>query len=249
MNFRTFYHIYSYKIYFWLFVLTFIAQFFFWQRYESFKPSFDIVPPAPNKFLTSALSLGDEEFLFRVLGTRLQNSGDVFAGFVALKKYDYQRLYQWMKRLDELNYESNFIPSLAAYYYSQTQNTKDVIYIIDYLKEHGQKNINLKWWWLFQATFIAKKDLKDLNKALEVAYVLSKNENKDAPFWTKQMPAFIHEEMGDGCMAFKVIEQLIKENESGKRQIGVAEMNFMRHFIDERLKNLKSQDFDPRKCS
>ncbi len=249
MNFRTFYHIYSYKIYFWLFVLTFIGQFFFWQKYESFKPPFDIVPPAPNKFLTSALSLGDEEFLFRVLGTRLQNSGDIFAGFVALKKYDYQRLYQWMKRLDELNYESNFIPSLAAYYYSQTQNTKDVIYVIDYLKEHGQQNIDQKWWWLFQATFIAKKDLKDLDKALEVAYVLSKNENENAPFWTKQMPAFIHEEMGDSCMSFKVIEQLIKENESGKRQIGIAEMNFMRHFINERLKNLKSQDFDPRKCS
>ena len=62
------------------------------------------------------------------------------------------------------------------------------------------------------------------------------------------MPAFINEKKGDGCMAFKVIKNLMDESESGKRQISVEEMNFMRHFINNRLSKLKNQNFNPKQC-
>jgi len=248
---KFFFHLYSHRIFFWLFLLTFCAQVFFWKETEKFKPAFDLVPPAPNAFLTSALSLGDKEFLFRLLAMRLQNSGDIFAGFVALKNYDYNRLYQWMKALDELDSKSNLVPSMASYYYSQTQNVEDTRYIIKYLDEHFSQNMDEKWWWEFQAILIAKTTLKDLNLALELAQKLSKNNSPTAPLWTKQMPAFIYETRnakGDDCLAFGVIENLLRENESGKHQISATEINFMRHFIDQRLAKLKSQKFDPRKC-
>ncbi len=249
MNPRLFFHLYSHKIFFWLFVVTFVCQIFFWKNTEHLKPRFDIVPPAPNQYLVSALSLGDKEFLFRILATRLQNSGDIFAGFVSLKDYDYSRIYQWMTTLDTLNAKSNFVPAIAAYYYSQTQKIADVHYVVDYLEEHSNKDIDANWWWLFQATYIAKKNMGDMNRALEIAYQLSKNNSTTAPFWTKQLPAFLHEEMGDGCMAFAVIESLIKESESGARQIKPEELNFMRHFINDRLAKLKKQKFDPRQCN
>ena len=44
------------------------------------------------------------------------------------------------------------------------------------------------------------------------------------------------------------IKNLIDESESGKRQISVEEMNFMRHFINNRLSKLKNQNFNPQKC-
>ena len=249
MKLRLFFHLYSHKIFFWLFVVNFACQLFFWKQTEHLKPRFDIVPPAPNQYLVSALSLGDKEFLFRILATRLQNSGDVFAGFLALKEYDYVRVHQWMTTLDTLNAKSNFVPAIAAYYYSQTQKIEDAHYVVDYLQEHSIKDIDANWWWLFQATYIAKKNMGDMNRALEIAYLLSKNNSPTAPFWTKQLPAFLHEEMGDGCLAFSVIESLIKESESGARQIKPEELNFMRHFINERLAKLKKQKFDPRQCS
>jgi hypothetical protein len=243
-----FYHLYTHKIFFWLFILTFAGQIFFWKQTEKFHPTLEIIPPAPNKYLVSAISFGDKEFLFRILSARLQNSGDVFAGFLALKKYDYSRIYQWMKMLDELNPQSNFVPALASYYYAQTQKTEDTRYIINYLSEHAMRDLDNNWWWLFQAVFIAKNNLRDMKVALDVAQKLSQNNSPSAPFWTKQMPAFIYEEMGDGCMAFSVIENLIKESESGARKITPEEMNFMRYFINERLSRLKKQKFDPRKC-
>jgi hypothetical protein len=249
MKFSIFFHLNSHKIFFYLFLFLLISQIFFWRFLEKNpQNNFDLVPSPPTKNLMSILSLGDEEFLFRALGLRLQNSGDVFAGFVALKNYDYQRIYGWMKALDSLNYQSNFIPSLASYYYSQTQNTKDSIYIINYLDEHASQDIDKKWWWMFQAVYIAKKNLKDDDLALKLAYKLSENKDPKAPFWTRQLPAFFHQEMGDNCLAFKIIENLIKEVESGDSKSKADDLNFMRHFINERLSSLQKQKFDPKKC-
>jgi hypothetical protein len=247
-NFKLFFYIYSHKIFFWLFILIFICQVFFWRISEKYRVNYDIVPPAPSRHLVKATSFGDEEFLFRILALRLQNSGDIFAGFVSLKKYDYSRIYDWMTILDKLNFESRIIPSLASYYYSQSSILEHKNYILKYLDEHSSRDIDKNWWWLFQATFIAKKDLNDLDKALYFAQKLAKNEAKEAPLWTKQMPAFISEKKGDGCMALKVIKNLIDESESGKRQISAEEMNFMRHFINNRLSKLKKQNFNANKC-
>lgn len=247
-DFRFFYHLYSHKIFFWLFTMFFCLQIFFWHKTESIKPNLELVPPAPSKYLISAASLGDKEFLFRVMATRLQNAGDVFAGFVALKKYDYSRIYQWLTALDELNSKSNFAPSLAAYVYSQTQRHSDTRYIVDYLDEHSSKDIDKNWWWLFQAIYIAKNSLGDINRALDLAYKLSQNNAKNAPLWTKEMPAFIHEEMGDGCMAFKVIQKILHESESGVRKVDADELGFMRYFIQDRLQRLKNGKFNPKKC-
>ncbi len=245
---RFFYHLYSHKIFFWFFVAFFGLQLLFWHKTESIKPNLELLPPAPSKYLISAASLGDKEFLFRIMAARLQNSGDVFAGFVALKRYDYSRIYQWLKSLDELNDKSNFAPSLAAYVYSQTQNYGDTRYIVDYLDEHSAKDVDKNWWWLFQAIYIARDRMHDNRRALDLAYKLSENNAQNAPFWTKEMPAFIHEDMGDGCMAFQVIQKILNESESGVRKVNPEELNFMRHFIQERLRKLQDGKFDPKKC-
>jgi len=247
-NFKVFFYIYSHKIFFWLFILTFILQVIFWKFTEKYRYSSEIIPPAPSDYVVKAMSFGDKEFLFRSLVIRLQNAGDIFAGFVSLNKYNYQRVYDWMTLLDNLNYQSRLVPSLASYYYSQTQNKSDLIYILNYLDEHSSRDIDKNWWWLFQATFIAKKDLNDLDKALYFANKLALNNATEAPLWTKQMPAFISDKKGDSCFAFKVIKGLIDDSESGKRKITVEEMNFMRYFISQILDKLKKQKFNPQNC-
>ena len=62
------------------------------------------------------------------------------------------------------------------------------------------------------------------------------------------MPAFIHEEMGDGCMAFKIIEKILQESENNPNQLKPEDIDFMRFFIKDRLKNLQDRKFDPTKC-
>jgi hypothetical protein len=248
MSGKIFYHLNSHRIFFWLFILAFCCQIFLWKSLSTHNSSLEIVPQAPNKYLVAASSFGDNEFLFRILSMRLQSSGDVFAGFVALKYYDYSRIYDWMTMLDSLNGESSLVPSLASYYYAQTTKKEDTRYIVKYLDEHSSSDIDANWWWLFQAVFIAKDILKDFDLTLELAQKLAQNNNDAAPFWTKQMPAFVSEQMGEGCAAFYFIKNLMDEGESGKRKITAQEMDFMRYFIRDRLSKLKNQEFDPRKC-
>src|SRR3989338_3513567 len=192
-----FFHTNSHKIFFYLFIFTFILQIFFWTKSKEIKPQYDLLPNLPTTYLTKAMSFGDKEFLFRILANRLQNSGDVFAGFVALKNYDYKKLYQWFTLLDNLNKKSHFTPALAAYYYGNTQNKKDTIYVVKYLEEHSMKDLNHNWWWLYQAIYLATNALHDKNLALDLSYKLSRNTAQTAPLWTKQMPAFIHAKYGE----------------------------------------------------
>ncbi len=230
------------------FIILFVFQIFFWFSYRDIGPDFKIIENPPNKKFIKAIALGDEEFLFRSLALRLQNSGDIFAGFAPLKNYDYKNLYDWMILLDNINPNSNVVPHLATYYYSLTQNKKDLVHIIDYLDSHASRNLSQKWLWLTHAVLLANSKYDDQEKALALAKKLADNSNDDLPIWTKQLPAFIYARVGDSCMAFTIIKNLVDENESKKRLITEQEMEFMKHFIEYRLNKLKSEKFDPTKC-
>lgn len=249
MQKEIFFHLNSHKIFFWVFVVALFLQIFFWKSYiKDFKKEVEPVPAAPSKYLRSAFSMGDDEFLFRILGSRLQNSGDIFAGFITLKKYDYKRIYDWMKSLDELNYESNFIPSLASYYYSQTPIKNDSNHIINYLDEHASKNLNKKWWWMLQAVYVAKKSLQDNDVALKLAKKLSKNTSSSSPLWTKQLYAFLLKEKGDDCLSFSILSKMLKKIENEKTKISKGELEYTRFYIRQRLISLKKNKFSPKKC-
>jgi len=223
-------------------------QFVFWFNTEQIKPNVHIVPPVPSLNSVRAFAFGDEQFYFRVLGLRIENAGDSFGRFSALKNYDYSKLYLWFKLLDNLDHKSIYIPTLASTYYSQTQKLQDTRYLAQYLDEFASKDIDKHWWWMFQAFNIANSTLQDYPLALKLAYKLSESKNEYIPEWARELPAFVHAKMGDDCNAFLFISKLLKDDEIGKRKIRAEDMDFMKHFIKQRLDNLKKENFDPRKC-
>ena len=205
----------------------------FWYRTHDIVPDMGIVPDVPGKETVKALSLGDEEFFFRLLALRLQSAGDTFGRFTALYKYDFNKLYHWFRLLDSLNDTSNYVPSMATYYFSQTQNKSDVKYIVDYLIEHAAHRPEQKWWWLVQAIYLANHKLENPDLALKVAAHLKGDH--DIPLWARQMPAFVHEQRGEMDAALTIIEHLL-ENET---EISQGEFNFMRVFVEERLQKMQ----------
>lgn len=213
-----------------LFFLITIIQIFFWYSTHHIKPEMHIVPDVPGELAVKATSLGDEELYFRILAMELQNAGDSFGRFTALKLYDYKKLSQWFYLLDTLDNKSNFVPSIAAYYYSNTQNIPDVIYVVNYLDYHSSKDMKEKWWWMSQAVYLANFKLKDQKLALKLAYKLSKTPGK-IPAWARQMPAFIHEKLGEKDQAIKIIKEFL-DNE---KDLTPEELNFVHYFIKDRL--------------
>jgi len=224
----------------WLaFSMLFSVQVVYWIETREHRPRMEVVPAVPGEVAMKALSFGDNQFLFRLMGLQLQNFGDTFGRFTPLKDYDFKRLGGWFRLLDKLDDTSNYIPSLATYYFSQTQHPEDVIYVVDYLRDHSQHRINEKWWWQAQAVYLAQHKLNNYDLALALAKPLL--DAKDVPIWVNQLPAFIYEkrgEFGDALAIMEHIKQHVKDIKPG-------EMRFIENFIEERLGALeKKQEAD-----
>lgn len=219
-----------------LFALFLLLQAAFWWRTHDNLPDLSIVPDVPGKTAVKAISFGDEEFYFRLLALDLQNAGDTFGRFTELYKYDYKKLYAWFTLLDTLDRESSYIPFLASYYFAQTQHVADARYVVDYLYEHAADRPEKKYWWLAQGAYIAEHRLKDKDLALKMAEPLEKA--KDAPFWVRQLPAFVHERRGEMDDAYKIMEDI--KNNSDK--IPPGELNFMTYFVKERLHKIEKDE-------
>jgi hypothetical protein len=217
-----------------LFVL---LQFGYWGGTRNIKPDMGIVPDVPGKEALHALTFGDDEFYFRVLGFIIQNAGDTFGRFTSLRYYDFNKLYHWFNLLDELDHRSNMIPAMATYYFSQTQNTADVRYIVDYLYTHSTRDIGHKWWWLVQSIYLAMHKLNDMDLALKVSAPLV---HKDVPVWAQQMAAVVHEKRGEMDDALRIMET-IRDNAD---HIPDADLKYMGYFIKERLGKLEELQKD-----
>jgi hypothetical protein len=212
------------------------AQTSYWWHTRSYHPPMETVPPVPTESAVKALSFGDHQFFFRLLSLHMQNFGDTFGRFTPLKAYDYERLQQWLFLLDSLDNESDYIPTIVSYYFSQTQNPEDTRYLIEYLRKHSEDRLDKKWWWQTQAVYLANHKLKDKDLALAAALPLL--EAKNVPIWVNQLPAFIYEQKGEFGDALSIMEH-VKDN---AKDLKPGELYFIEHFIKERLKALPSDE-------
>lgn len=211
-----------------LFALTLALQIGFAYRASDEKPELEIVTLPPSDTTVKALSMGDEQFYFRILAFTLQNMGDTFGRFTSLKLYDFERLSRWFMVMDTLDPKSDFVPTLATYYFAQTQNTPDVKYIADYIYQHAMRDPDNKWWWLLQGTYLTMHKLKDKDYALKMVEPMVR---PAVPVWAQQYVAVIHEKRGEFDDALRIMN-LIKENATSLKD---HELKYMEYFVKERI--------------
>ncbi len=214
-----------------LMVLLVATQGVFWYRTQAIEPRLEVVPAPPGKTAVEALSLGDREAYFRVLALQMQNFGDTYGRFTSLRFYDFSRLSGWFYLLDGLDPRSDLLPTMAATYFSQTQNTPDVRYMVDFLYDHASRDVATKWWWLLQGTYLASYKLQDLALASKVA---DKMIDPQVPVWAQQMAAVVHEKRGEMEDALRIMETIRDHAVS----LSKYEMNYMTYFVKERLHKL-----------
>jgi hypothetical protein len=109
-----------------------------------------------------------------------------------------------------------------------------VRYVVDYLYEYSYQRPDTKYWWLAQATYLAQHKLHDTDLALKMAAPLEHAEK--APYWARQLPAFVHEKRGEMDDAMRIIEQI----EANSKDIPPSELRFMTYFVKERLKKVET---------
>lgn len=204
----------------------------YWYQTEDIRPETEIVPEVPGRASIHAMTFGDDEFYFRTLAFMLQNSGDTYGQFSPLRYYDFNKLYQWFTLLDELDAKSNMLPSMASYYFSSTQNTADVRYMVDYLYSHAVRDVEHKWWWLLQTIYLSMHKLGDMDLALKAAKPL---QDDHVPVWAREMTAVVYEKRGEMDDALKIMNG-IKAN---VKNIPDKDLAYISYFIDERIKKLE----------
>ncbi|MCH2038883.1 MAG: hypothetical protein MK137_09865 [Rickettsiales bacterium] len=206
-----------------------------WQGTRHIQPSLGILNAPHSKTMANIVSFGDPQLYFRIRALLLQNAGDTYGRFTSLKKYNYEYLKGWAFLMDELDHRSHYMPSLMSYIFGQTPQTEDVIHVIEYLDHHASRDLQTKWWWMYQAVYLANSKLKDDELALSLAYKLASSDAETMPIWGKQLAAFIHEDRGEKEQARRFMQSIIDNLED----IPEKELNFMQYFIQERLELIK----------
>jgi len=186
----------------------------FWLSIRDKQSSWLNVPPAPDKKYAAAYGLGDTSFAYRLNGLMIQNMGDVGGRTTPLDQYDYKTLSQWFFVQDDLDPISDFTPNLASYYFGAVQKPEKLYPVLDYLELVGQRAQAEKWRWLAQAVYLSRFRIKDKDRALELANVLARTENKDVPAWVKQMPAFIMVDSGEKDAAYALMTKILQSSAS-----------------------------------
>lgn len=187
-----------------VFALQFVVWFFISQK---IKPDFTITPLPPTRIEMDIASLGDSEFAYRTYGQILQNAGDTFGETIPLKDYNFSKLEKWFYALDDLNRDSEYIPSVAAFYYGQSQNITDCEYIIRYLDKHADFHPEKQWRWYLEAVYLAAYRMENYNLAKPIAEKLIAIKNPNMPFWAKIIVPFLIQKKGDICDAYELIMQ------------------------------------------
>ena len=179
----------------------------------------------------SASALGDSQFAYRQVGLTLQTMGDSGGRVIPLQDYNYKELKNWFFNLYALDPRSDFVPMMAAYYFSSTQRPADVKYIIDFLEVAGNSSYGEKWRWLVQAIYLARYRTENMPRALELAKKLAnlRTENPEIPVWTLHMAPFILADQGEEEAARELMKVIL----GSAQNLHPNEINFMLKYIGE----------------
>ncbi len=214
----------------------------FWFSVRDVRVKWGNVPPAPDIKYASSMGLGDTSFAYRSNGIIIQNLGDAGGRVTPLKDYDYEDLTNWFFLQDELDSESNYIPYLAAYYFSAVQEPEKFYPVLEYLKEIGSRPGDGRWRWLAQAVYISRFLIKDTQKAAELADVLVQTAPDDVPAWVNQMPVFILKAQGKKEEAYALMLEILKSNVDNMHP---NEVNASRAYICDQILSEEQKKSDP----
>lgn len=224
------------------FGLMFLLNLVVWWHGLPMRAKWGNVPPVPSNEAGALLTLGDKQLAYRAYGLLIQNLGDAGGDARPLREYNYDNLVKWFWLEDSLDERANFIPSLAAYYFSAHQDPEAIDGVVDYLAEIGQRPGTEKWRWLGQAVYLARFVQHDYDKALMLAEKLAALDYEHLPTWTKQMPAFVMMQKGDKEGAYEILLNILG---SQVTQLQAPEINFMREYICERILSEAERATDP----
>jgi len=214
----------------------------FWLHVRTLQASWDNVPPPPDIKTAAIYGLGDSSFSYRLNSIMLQNMGDTGGRTTSLKDYDYDRLTKWFFLQDSLDPRSNYVPYLATFYFGAVQEPEKFRPVLEYLKEIGMRPYGDKWRWLVYGVQMAKNNIGDKDKALELAHILASSKDPNKPAWVAQMPAFVMTDKEDKKEAYALMIEILKTSAD---KMHPNEVNAMKYYICQQILEPQEAENNP----
>lgn len=191
------------------------------------------IAPPPSASEALFYGFGDQQLSYRTVGLTLQNAGDTGGRVTNFKDYDYTVVENWLWLADALDDKANYVPSLAAYYFSAAKEPEKLMHLIGYLSHVGAEATNERWRWLAHAVFLARFEIKDQTLALDLAKKMAAIDSPDMPMWTKVMPAYVENARGDKKSARDLLLLIVANPQISQQQ---ADINQSCWYINEHLR-------------
>jgi hypothetical protein len=230
----------KFKIFFAMIILTNICLWFYARPLQA---RWENVPPAPASTNTAdSIGLGDRELAYRIAGLMLQNLGNVDGRTIKFEEYDYAELEKWFLTIYSLDTRSNYVPTLAAYYYGSTQNAEQLKHIINFLVKAGNRRERESWRWLVHGVFLARHKMNDLDLAMELSEMLENHPDPNVPLWARHMSALVKNARGEKEDAYNIMVAILQ---SSSKDLQPTEVRFIVDYICQQILDESEARSDP----
>lgn len=161
------------------------------------KPEIKALTSAPSNYSQPFIEASDRSFAYRLLLFWLQQF-DVQSGqYVSYRQLNYTRVIGWLDLLSRMEPESQYPMLLATRIYTKVADPDRKRLMLNYVFESYKLNPVKNWRWLAEATITAMHSLNDLELALVYATALANDNNREVPYWAKDLRLLILEGMGE----------------------------------------------------
>ena len=173
----------------------------------------DLPQPPPVALLRTA-AFGEPVALARAGNLWLQFFDHQPGVSIPYRELDYERLRAWLSRWLALDPDSDYPLLLAVRLYAQVADPARQRRMIAFVRAAFRERPAQRWRWLAEATLIARHRLGDAELALACARTLVEHAPAKAlPYWARELPAFILEDMGELEAARRVVAGLLASGE------------------------------------
>lgn len=164
--------------------------------------------------LYRALSLGSDQLFSYLLLLRVQLHDNQQGRHVNYSHLNYDTLSDWLLTLDEVNPASDYPAFLASRVYSNVDDEKKIRKMVAVIETLFNKNPQLHWRRMTEASLLLKHQLHDLPGALRIAEkIASLPDTISMPFWARDMKLILLDELNQYESAQILISSMLQSGQ------------------------------------
>lgn len=155
-------------------------------------------------------AMGSEALMSYLLAIKLQLHDNQLGQHSRYSRIDYRLLVRWLETISGISPGTEYPLLLASRVYSSTRDTEQLRHLLGYIETGFDRNPQLHWRRMTEATLIAKHKMGDLELALRLAEkVASQPPEIKMPAWARDFRFLLLADLNEFESAIAIIQALL----------------------------------------